>query len=113
MDQYYQMFGNKDFMSFQAQSLPSYITHNAYQKDEEAFMKTVRAVPVENVPPDANIITIHVIYKVKHGDDGSRIMKSRIAPHGNKDREKRSLKSDSSTCPPVGIRILLSLAVLF
>ena len=40
-------------------------------------------------------------------------MKARIAPHGNKDHDKHTLKTDSSTGPPVGLRILLSLASMF
>ena len=37
-------------------------------------------------------------------------MKARIASHGNKDRDKEILKTDSCTCPPTVIRLLLSVA---
>ena len=39
-------------------------------------------------------------------------MKARIAPHGNKDSEKDGLKTDSTSCPPTGIRALLSIATI-
>lgn len=39
-------------------------------------------------------------------------MKARIAPHGNKDKEKEFLKTDFCTCPPTGIRIFSSIANL-
>lgn len=40
-------------------------------------------------------------------------LKARIAPPGNKDLHKHGLKTDSATCPPVGIRIACSLATIF
>ena len=39
-------------------------------------------------------------------------MKARIGPHGNKDRDKYMLKTDSSQCPLTGICILLSLLAI-
>ena len=67
---------------------------------------------MSEVPSHANIIRSHVIYKVKPGDDGSLKTKARIAPHGNKDKQRTELESDSATCPPIGIRLLLSFATL-
>lgn len=49
-----------------------------------------------------------MLYKMKTLDDGSRLYKARIAPHGNKDKEKEALRTDSASCPPAGIRLLLS-----
>jgi len=63
-------------------------------------------------PKGANIITSHVLYKVKQLDDGSKMVKARIAPHGDKDDMKDDLKKDSATCSPVGMRILLSISVI-
>lgn len=107
------VFGHKDFMKFQAQGLPTFPTVNAYAREESVFKKNVKLVPISKVPKTAHNKTSHVIYKVKINDDTFYKMKARIAPHGNKDREKAKLKTDSSTCPPTGIRILLSLATLF
>ncbi len=73
-------------------------------------MKEVR---ISQVPRDANVISSHVLYKVKILDDGTMILKGRIAPQRDKDQDKDNLKTDSSTCPPVGIRILLSLCNIF
>lgn len=106
-------FGHKDFMKFQAPGLPSFPLSNAYEKEEESFKDTVEAIPISQVPDNANVITSHVIYKVKTNDDGSFKMKARIAPHGNKDLDRNQLKTDSAVCPTLGIRILLSLATIF
>jgi len=111
--EYFKCFGNKEFMLYQAQALPPFITQNAYDKEENAFLKTVRPVHVSEIPERANIITSHVLYKVKNCDDGTQIMKARIAPHGNKDCDKDGLKTDSTSCPPIGIRSLISIASIF
>ncbi len=42
----------------------------------------------------ANIITSHVIYKVKDNHDGSLKMEARNAPHRNKDKDRHELKID-------------------
>ena len=39
-------------------------------------------------------------------------MKARIAPHGNKDKDRNRLKTDSAQCPPTGISILVSIATI-
>ena len=85
---------------------------NTYHDKELKFLKTVREIPVDKVPKNSNIISSHVIYKVKEGDDGSLKIKSRILRQGNKDKEKGNLKTNSSICPPTGIRILLAIATI-
>jgi len=113
IDAYFQAFGQKDFLLHHAQGLPTFPIKNAFDKEEELFTKNVRLVHVNDVPKNANIITSHVIYKVKINDDGSKKMKARIAPHGNKDKLRHTLKTDSAMCPPTGIRLLLSLTTIF
>lgn len=57
-----------------------------------------------------NIISSHLIYKVKLLDDDALQMKSHIATHENKDALRLDLNTDSATCPPKGILIVLSIA---
>lgn len=95
-----------------AEGLPPHPVWNAYKDEEGKFMETVREVPVDKVPKSANIITNYVIYNVKAEDDGTLKMEARIAPHGNKDKEWESLKTDSSQCPSTGVRILISIATI-
>ena len=75
-------------------------------------MNTVRLIPISEIPENVNVIRSHVLYKVKDCDDGTKLLKARIAPHGNEDSEKDGLKTDSATCPPVGIRIVCSTATV-
>lgn len=106
-------FGNKPFLRYRAQGFPSFPLLNAYKAEEDEFKKTVKKVPIEDVPKNANVISSHVIYKVKVKDDKSLKLKARIAPHGNENSLKNELKSDFAMCPPLGIRIILSIATIF
>ena len=89
--------------------MPAYDTQNAYQKEEFLFERTVKEVYTSKVPQDANIITSNVLYKFKVLYDESNMVRARTAPHGKKGDEKYFLKTDSQTCPPVVIRIPLSI----
>lgn len=68
------------------------------------FMRTVTLVHRSEVHNGSNTITSHVIYEVKIDDDGKLYLKARIAPHGNKYRDKYGLKTDATRCPPVEIK---------
>jgi len=109
---FFKVFKFKEFLFHHAQGLPQFILQNAYRSEEDSFKKTVRMIHVTKVPQSANVISSHVLYKVKKLDDGSMKMKARIAPHGNKDKEKSTVKSDSATCPPIGVRVACSIATM-
>lgn len=65
-----------------------------------------------SLPAHANVISSHVIYKVKTSEDGLQTWKARIVPRGNRDSEKDEIRKDSSTAQFDVIRILLA-AVTF
>ena len=110
---YLQRFHSKEFLLHQAEGLPTFVTENAYNEEENKFKKQVKEIHVSKIPKNSNVITSHVLYKIKTLDDSSLLCKDRIAPHGNKDKYKESLKTDAQTCPPIGLRILLSICVIF
>lgn len=82
---------------------------NAYREEEIKFMKTVREVAINDVPQNANIITNHVIYKVKANVDGTLKMKAQIATHGNEDSDRHLLKTDYCECTTLEFEFLLQL----
>ena len=57
---------------------------NAYNDKELKCSIMVCEVPIETVSQISNVITSHIISKVKLNDDGSLKIKARIALHGNK-----------------------------
>ena len=109
---YFETFSKTEFMLHQAQGLPPHPAWNAYHDKEMKFLKTVSEFPIDKLPKNSNVITSHVIYKVKANDYGSFKMKARIAPHGYKDKDKDMLNNDSPQCPPTGKRILLSISTI-
>lgn len=73
-------------------------------------MKTVKCVPISEVPENANFISSHVINKVKQEVIHALEMQSSIAPHVNRDVLWFEFNNNSATCPSTGIRIFLSFA---
>lgn len=76
-------------------------------------LKNVKMVLISEVPKHANIVRSHVLYKVKINDDGSFIMKFKIAPHDNEDSEMDLLRTECAVCPPTGIGVLSLIAAIF
>ena len=64
------------------------------------------------MPKSANIISSHTLYKVKSNDNGQLYIKARIVPHGNRDRMKSVLKTDSNSCSPIGLRLVCSIGTM-
>lgn len=61
----------------------------------------------KDVPPNANVTSTHVVYKVEKEEKGQKRMKARLGPHGNHDKEKGKIKNDSANTHFDVIRILL------
>lgn len=101
-------FGNMPYMLFQAQGFPSYELSNEYDNEEVEWKIFAPIIPLSYIPDVVNIISIHVIYKIKIQYYSSLKHKSHIAPHVNKDRFNNELRSDCSKGYPVEIRVVLS-----
>ena len=100
-------FGNRPFLTSHAQRFPQAAIINSYKREEEAFKRIVREVCRETVPSNANVISSHVLYKLKLNDDNTFKLKARIAPHGNQDSMQYDLRSDCCMCSHTGLRIVL------
>lgn len=95
------------------QGFPQYILHNNYLSEEDLFKEKVQVARNNKVDKNANIISSHVIYKIKVNNDGTLKLKARRAPHGNENITKNMLRTYSCMGPPTGVHILLSTASLF
>ena len=90
---------------------PSWIALEAFDKEYTSnWADAYEEVDEKDVPANANVITSHTVYKVKVSEDGSKDLKSRIVPHGNRDNEKDNIRKDSSTAQFDVIRLLLAVA---
>lgn len=61
-------FGNTTFMRYQAHCFEQYPISNAYEKEEEEILKTVKVVPTSELPLNSNIVNSYVVCQVKHTD---------------------------------------------
>ena len=98
--------GQRPFMYHHAQGFDQSAMIKSYDAEEEKYISTVKRVPRRKVPRDANIVSSHVVYRIKVEDDDSLRLKARIAPHGNEDSDIENLKTDCCMCPPSGIRVI-------
>lgn len=58
------------------------------------------------------MINTNVLYKLKRNNDISLAIKARIAPQGNKDKDKDNLTTYCETCLLARIKIVLSVTAL-
>lgn len=110
LESMYECIGSQQVIARKLEFAPQWILDEAFEEKYSANW-TDSYVPVNerDVPNDANIITSHVVYKIKTSEDGSRKLKSRIVPHGNRDDKKDSIRKDSATVQLNIIRLPLSL----
>ena len=93
------------------QFAPRWILQKAIDKELSEYRRNIEEVDIRILPRDANIISSHHFFQIKHdGQEGSLKLKCRLVPHGNPDRDKDSIRSDSSTAQIHVIRIVLSIA---
>lgn len=89
---------------------PPWVLEEAFEREHNSnWSDAYVCVPEAEVERKANLITSHVVYKVKTDEKSERTMKARIVPHGNRDKEKDDIRKDSATVQLDIIRLLLSL----
>lgn len=103
------VFGNKSFLKHQAQGFEQYVLEKAYKAEEVVFLNTVKVIPHQDLPKEANEIRSHRLYKIETNDDGLYTLKARIEPHGNEGAILGQLSSDCATCSPAGFQIVESI----
>ena len=110
LESIYECVGSKQVTRSKLEFAPSWILDDAFESEYEAnWRESYKPVTEKDVPRHANIITSHVVYKIKTSENGTRTLKSRIVPHGNRDDDKDSVRKDSATAQLNVIRLLLSL----
>ena len=81
----------------------NYLERGAYQP-----------ISIRDMPRNSNIIGSHHFFQVKRDVEANKLkLRCRLVPHGNRDADKQSLRTNSSTIKFTSLWLLLSLAVLF
>jgi Reverse transcriptase (RNA-dependent DNA polymerase) len=104
--------GDSDVSASQLQWVPQWILDKAVKGEQTNYLTACSPVHFRDLPAQSNAISSHFFFSIKQSSDGHLKLKCRMVPHGNRDREKAGLRTDSSTAQFGTIRLLLSLTVL-
>lgn len=109
----YKILGNKAVSRNHIETAPNWLIAKAVQNEiEDAWKGAFEEVDESTIPKNGNIISSHIIYKVKQNEDGTLKLKARLCPHRNRDRAKGTIRSDSANVQFDIFRLLLSLATM-
>ena len=107
----YEEIGTSQVAYRRLEFAPSWLIEEAFAKEhDDNWADAYELVDYKEMPKHANVISSHVVYKIKKQDDEMLILKARLVPHGNNDNDKDSIRKDSSTAQFHVIRLLLSIA---
>lgn len=92
---------------------PGWIVDKAMKAEhDDNWTDAYEEVLEHDLPQKANLISSHILFRVKTNDDGSLRLKGRIVVHGNRDDEKKTVRSDSAAADMMIVRLVASLAAI-
>eukprot|EP00737_Agarophyton_chilense_P005146 gb/GEZJ01007286.1/.p1 GENE.gb/GEZJ01007286.1/~~gb/GEZJ01007286.1/.p1 ORF type:complete len:237 (-),score=12.09 gb/GEZJ01007286.1/:830-1540(-) len=113
LNEIYNVIGSAHVTRKKMDCRPQQIMDNAVDEElENVWMGAYVEVPECTVPPNANVISSHVVYIVKSEERDKKYMKARLCPHGNRDKAKRDIRNDSANEQFDIIRILLYFSLI-
>lgn len=92
-----------------------WVIDKSIQKEKSNYIgqRTFQPIRMSSLPRNANLKSSHHFFELKlDGKKDILKLKCRLVPHGNRDRQKDYLRTDSVTTQFVYIRTFLSIAVL-
>ena len=111
LERLYEATGGEQVTRSKMESAPPWLIQKALEDEiNGAWDGAYEEVDERDLPAHANIISSHVVYKVKNEEGNTKRLKARLCPHGNRDREKGKIRTDSSNADFSLIRIMLSIA---
>lgn len=78
-----EQLGQRPFLRHLGQGFEQSAMVRAYGKEEGEYVKILKSVLRKTVPHDANIVSLHMVYKNKKEGDESLPLKARTEPHRN------------------------------
>lgn len=70
------------------------------------------SIPLKELPKSANIIGSHFVFKIKEDESHQLKMKARLVLHGNRDRDRYSVRRDSASADLSIVRLIILLAII-
>lgn len=89
-----QTIGKNQVTSSAIAFAPGWIVEKAMKAEhDENWVEAYEEVPESGLRNNADVISSHLVFKVKTNDDGSLKLKGRIVVYGNRDPENNSYKA--------------------
>lgn len=111
LEDIYRVIGGEQVTRRKLEFAPPWIVEMADKEElEDNWKETIEEVEEASVPKDANVIGSHFVYKVKNEEGNAKRLKARLCPHGNMDKLKGRIRSDSASVRFDVIRLMLSIA---
>lgn len=108
-----QRIGSKQVAASQLSFVPSWLLDEAVEEElAQNWQGAYELVGINSLPPDANVIASHVVFKVKDNQDGSLRLKARLVLHGNRDKDRFKVRRDSASAELFIVRVLLSISAI-
>lgn len=97
LDGMYEKVGSQQVSRSKLEFAPSWILDEAFESEHNSnWADSYAEVVGSDVAHDANVVSSHVVYKIKTDEEGKRKLKARIVPHGNQDHDKDIIRKDSA-----------------
>lgn len=110
LNEMFEQVGLQQVSRANLQFAPSWVLDEALASEHSSnWADAYEEVDERYVPWNANVVTSHVVYKVKTDEERDRKLKARIVPHGNEEDDKDSVRKDSSNAQLSIVRLPLSL----
>lgn len=109
------VIGYQPATEFQLQFAPRWILDKSISVEKTNYQseEAYEEVDIRRLPSRRNLISSHHFFQIKKDGDGDNLkLKCRLVPHGNRDRDKDSVRKDSSSAQFIVIRVVLSILVL-
>ena len=104
--------GDSDVSAIQLQWVRQWLLGKTVKNEKTNYLTPCSPVHYRDLPAQSNVISSHFFFSIKQASDGHLKLKCRMVYHGNRDREKAGLRTDSATAQFGTIRMLLSFSVL-
>lgn len=109
--------GTKQVSASQLSFAPGWVLEQALEKEmRENWLGAYEIVDEQSVPREANKIGCHAVYKIKDatiaGGKETLVMKARNVLHGNRDKDRYTVRRDSSSADLAVVRLVISLGVM-
>ena len=109
----YEANGYDQFVKGKGKGVPDWLYETSLADELDNWKGHYQSWRITDIPPGANIVGSHVVYRAKKEDDGTLRFKARLVVHGNEDALKNAIRKDSATAQLATIRTILSMAVCY